>query len=141
MKSRKAGSNHILVLAKGEEVVQTLSDYCEREKIHAAWVQGVGAVNHVQVGYYDLKSKEYIFKIEPGPFEVAAMQGNITHADGKPFAHLHAVLSRMDDSLQCVGAHLKAAVVSVTLEVFLTPIELPLSRRYDDDIGLNLLDI
>jgi hypothetical protein len=141
MKSRKAGPNHILVLAKGEEVVGTITSYCEREKLHGAWVQGVGAVNHVQVGYYDLKTKEYVFKIETGPFEVAAMQGNIAQADGKPFAHIHMVLSRMDDSLQCIGAHVKAAVVSVTLEVMLTPIDIPLSRRYDDAIGLNLLDV
>ena len=141
MKSRHAGPNHVLVLAKGEEVVQTITDFCERAKIHGAWVQGIGAVKHVQIGYYDEKSKEYVFKIEPGPFEVAAMQGNVASVDGKPFAHIHAVLSRMDDSLACIGAHLKAAVVSVTLEVFLTPIDIPLNRRYDDDIGLNLLDV
>ena len=141
MKARKDGANHVLVLVKGEEVIQTIADYCAREHVHAAWIQGVGAVKHVQIGYYDEASKEYIFKIEPGPFEVAAMQGNITTVDGKPFAHLHAVLSRMDDSLVCIGAHAKAMVVSVTLEVFLTPINIPASRRYDDSIGLNLLDV
>jgi hypothetical protein len=141
MKSRKASANHILVLAKGEEVVQTIIDYCVREKIHSAWVQGVGAVKHAQIGYYDETSKEYVFKLLPGPFEVASMQGNIATTDGVPFAHVHAVLSKMDDSLGCIGAHMKAAVVSVTLEVLLTPIDIPLSRRYDDAIGLNLLDI
>jgi predicted DNA-binding protein with PD1-like motif len=141
MKSRKAGPNHILVLAKGEEVVQTISDYCARERIAAAWVQGVGAVKHVQIGYYDEHAKEYLFKIQTGPYEVAAMQGNIVSVDGKPFAHLHAVLSKIDDSLSCIGAHVKAMVVSVTLEVLLTPLDVPISRRYDEDIGLNLLDV
>lgn len=141
MKSRKAGANHILVLQKGEEVVQTITDYCVREKIHAAWLQGVGAAKHAQIGYYRDDTKEYVFKLEPGPFEVASMQGNVTTVDGNPFMHLHAVLSRMDDGIGCIGAHVKAMVVAVTLEVLLTPIDVPVSRRYDEAIGLNLLDI
>lgn len=141
MKSRKAGANHVLVFDKGEEVVQAITDYCTREKVHAAWIQGIGAAKHVQIGYYDDRTKEYVFKLEPGPFEVAAMQGNVSTVDGNPFLHLHAVLSRMDDSISCIGAHVKAMVVAVTLEVLLTPIDVPISRRYNDSIGLNLLDI
>jgi len=142
MKSKHTGINHILVLSKGEEVVQTISDYCVREKIHAAWIQGgVGAVKHAQIGYYDEKVKEYVFKLMPGPFEVASMQGNVTVVDGSPFLHVHTVLSKMDDTIGCIGAHLKAAVVAVTLEVFITTIDVPVSRKYDEDIGLNLLDV
>ena len=141
MKSRKGSTQHVLVLAQGEEVVQTLTDYCAREKIRAASFSGVGAVKHVQVGFYDLSTKEYVFKIEPGPFEVASLQGNIATVDGNPFLHLHAVLSRMDDSLQCIGAHLKTATVAVTLEVIVTPIDVPLTRKYDEAVGLNLLDL
>lgn len=141
MKSKRTGAQHILVLAKGEEVIQAISDYCAREKIHAAWiVGGVGAVKHVQIGYYDDKVKEYVFKLQPGPFEVASLQGNVTTVDGNPFLHAHAVLSKMDDSIGAIGAHLKAATVSVTLEVLLTTIDIPISRKYDEDIGLNLLD-
>ena len=141
MKFRKVGASHVLVLALGEEVIQSLTDYCTREKIRAAWIQGVGAVKHVQIGYYNLDTKEYVFKIEPGPFEVASMQGNVAAIDSSPFVHLHAVLSRMDDGLGCIGAHIKAAVVAVTLEIILMPIDAPLSRRYDESIGLNLLDV
>ena len=141
MKAKRTGPNHILILAKGEEVVQTITDYCAREKIHTAWIQGgIGAVKHAQIGYYDDKVKEYDFRLLPGPFEVAAMQGNVATVDGAPFIHLHAVLSNMDEGIGCIGAHLKAATVSVTLEVFLNVIELPMSRRYDEVIGLNLLD-
>jgi uncharacterized protein len=141
MKSRKSGPQHVLVFSQGEEVVQTIIDYCVREKIHAASFTGIGAVKHVQIGFYDASTKEYVFKIEPGPFEVASMNGNLTSVDGNAFIHLHAVLSRMDDTLQCIGAHVKAAVVAVTLEVILTIIDVPISRRYDDQIGLNLLDV
>jgi predicted DNA-binding protein with PD1-like motif len=141
MKSKKTGPNHILVLAKGEEVIQTITDYCERERIHTAWIQGgVGAVKHAQIGYYDEKTKEYVFKLLPGPFEVASMQGNVITVDTKPFLHVHAVLSKMDDTIGAIGAHMKAAVVAVTLEIYMTTIDIPLSRKYDEDIGLNLID-
>ena len=141
MRSRKVGANHVLVFVKGEEVVQMLLDYCARERVPMAWVQGVGSVKHAQIGYYDETSKEYVFKLEPGPFEVASMQGNITVVDGAPFGHIHAVLSRIDDSISCIGGHVKAMVVSLTLEVLLTPIDAPIGRRYDDTIGLNVLDV
>src|SRR5258708_5283941 len=67
-------------------------------------------------------------------------KGAPSTVDGAPFLHLHAVLSRMDESIVCIGAHLKAAVVSVTLEVMLTNLEIPITRRYDESVGLNLLD-
>jgi hypothetical protein len=141
MKARHSGANHLLVLAKGEEVIQTISDYCAREKIHSGWiVGGIGAVKHAQIGYYDEKVKEYVFKLLPGPFEVASMQGNVVMVEDAPFMHVHATLSRMDDEIGVIGAHLKAAVVAVTLEVLLVSLEIPISRSYNDDIGLNLLD-
>jgi len=141
MKSRHSGPNHLLVLVKGEEVVQTITDYCAREKIHTAWIQGgIGAVKHAQIGYYDEKVKEYVFKLLPGPFEVASMQGNVVTVDNAPFLHVHATLSKMDDEIGVIGAHLKAAVVAVTLELLLVNLEMPLSRSYNDDIGLNLID-
>ncbi len=140
MRAKHSGVNHILVLQKGDEVVQTITDYCVREKLHTAWIQGIGAVKHAQIGYYDESAKEYVFKLLPGPFEVAAMQGNVTSVDGAPFLHLHAVLSKMDDGIGCIGAHLKSAVVSVTLEVLITVVDVPVSRKYDEEIGLNLID-
>ena len=141
MKSRKGTTQHVLVLAEGEEVVQTILDYCARENISAAWIQGMGSIKHVQVGYYNQKTREYVLKIESGPFEVASMQGNVAPADTGPFMHLHATLSRMDDSLSCIGAHIKQAVVAITLEIVLTPFEIPVTRVYNEKAGINILDV
>jgi predicted DNA-binding protein with PD1-like motif len=111
MKSKYSGTNHILVLERGDEVVSSITSYCANARIHSGWIQGIGAVVHAQIGYYDQKVKEYVFKFLPGPFEVAAMQGNVTMVDGAPFIHLHAILSKMDEGIGCIGAHLKAATV------------------------------
>lgn len=141
MQSRDAGAGFILKLERGEELITALTDFCTRRGIRAAVFQGIGAVERVQIGYYDLGKKEYFFREETGVFEVASMQGNVALVDDKPFIHVHAVLSRCDESLECIGAHIKEAHVAVTLEVYMTVLDTSLARKMDDSIGLKLLDI
>jgi hypothetical protein len=157
MKIRDAGTGFVLRLERGEELIATLTDFCERRGLRNAVFQGIGAVERVQIGYYDLRKREYFFRSESGVFEVASMQGNVALVypegtrgvegpstglgAGKPFIHAHAVLSRCDESLECIGAHIKEAYVAVTLEICMTVLESSIERKLDDDIGLKLLDV
>ncbi|MEK7093161.1 MAG: PPC domain-containing DNA-binding protein [Patescibacteria group bacterium] len=141
MKYTKTEKGFVIVLARGENVIETLTDFCTKENITAGVFQGIGAVERVKIGYYDLGKKEYFFRDEAGVFEVASMQGNVALVDGKPFIHAHAVLSRCDATCECIGAHIKEAFVAVTLEIYLTPLDISVSRKLNDDIGLKLLDI
>lgn len=141
MRTQKTSAGYVLVLERGENVIETLTAFCTKENITAAVFQGIGAVERVKIGYYDLAKREYFFRDEPGIFEVASMQGNVALVDGTPFIHAHAVLSRCDESLECIGAHIKEAYVAVTLEVYMTALDTSLSRKMDDSIGLKLLDI
>ncbi len=141
MKAKKTEKGHIIKLERGEELIATLTQYCADENIRNAIFQGIGAVERVKIGYYDLGKREYFFRNEPGVFEVASMQGNVALVEGKPFIHAHAVLSRCDGTLECIGAHIKEAYVAVTLEIFMTPLDSAVERKHDDSIGLKLLDI
>lgn len=141
MKIRDVEKGFLLRLERGEELIATLTDFCTKRGIQSAVFQGIGAVEQVEIGYYDLGKREYYFKKEAGVFEVASMQGNVALVEGKPFIHAHAVLSRCDETLECIGAHIKEAYVAVTLEVFFTALDTPVSRSLDADIGLKLLDI
>src|SRR3989338_27018 len=94
MRSTKDGKNHVIILERGEDVIPTLEKYCAEHKITAGVFTGIGAVNNIEIGYYDFEKREYHFRSESGDFEVASMTGNITIVDGKPFIHAHAVLSR-----------------------------------------------
>lgn len=141
MKSRKEGERHILVLARGEELIDTLTNYCEQQEIKNAIFQGIGAVENVEIGYYSLAKREYYFRKDDSVFEVASMQGNVALVEGKPFIHAHAVLSRCDESLECIGAHIKRAYVAVTLEVLMTVLEKPVERMFNDEIGLRLITV
>ena len=129
----------MLVLQRGEELVKTLTEYCIRERIHAATFTGLGAVEKVTIGYYDLEKREYFFRKEPGVFEVTSMNGNVALVEGKPFVHVHAALSRCDETLSVIGAHITEAKVAVTLEIFLITLDMSLRREYDEAIGLKLI--
>lgn len=132
---------HTIKLERGEELISTLTRFCADEGVRNAVFQGIGAVERVEIGYYDLGKREYYFKKDEGVFEVAAMQGNVALVDGKPFIHVHAVLSRCDESLACIGAHIKEAYVAVTLEIFMTPLDTSIERTLDEGIGLKLLSL
>jgi predicted DNA-binding protein with PD1-like motif len=141
MKYRAAGEQFVLALERGEEVIATLTQFAREQGLAAAFFQGLGAVERVQIGYYDLGTKQYFFRSEPGVFEVASMTGNVALVDGAPFVHCHAVLSRCDESCACIGAHIKEAFVAVTLEVLLQPLRTEVNRTLNDAIGLKLLNL
>lgn len=141
MQIKDVEKGFFIKLERGEPVMRTLTDFCEKRGIQGGVLQAVGAVKNAEVGYYDLNKREYFFKKFPEDREVASLMGNIAMVEGKPFIHAHAVLSAMNDVLDCVGAHLKEAEVAVTLEVFLTPFDMPLTREYDEGTGLKLLDL
>lgn len=141
MKSTHEGNSHVIILERGEDVISALLKYCTEHDIKAGVFTGIGAVNNIEIGYYDFEKREYYFRSEKGDFEVASMNGNIALFQGKPFIHAHAVLSRCDKTLECIGAHIKKASVAVTLEIFLTEIDAPLTRVHDDFIGLKLLHV
>jgi predicted DNA-binding protein with PD1-like motif len=139
MKTRDVGESFVIVLERGEELFAALSGWAGREEISHASFFGIGALEAVTIGYYDLPQKQYRFNVYSETFEVASMQGNITQVDGKPFIHAHTVLSRCDTTLACIGGHLKEARVAVTLEIHLRRGEGALVRLPDDTIGLNLI--
>lgn len=141
MKVREVEHGLLITLERGEKVMASLVSLCEERGIKAGFLWGLGAIKNAEIGYYSLETREYFFKAMPEDREVASMTGNVALVDGKPFIHAHAALSAMDDSLSCVGAHIKEAEVAVTLEVYLTPFQNPVARAYDEGTGLKLMDL
>jgi predicted DNA-binding protein with PD1-like motif len=141
MKSVQIHNGHFLVFERGEEFISTFTAFCEQSEMHWAWFGAIGAFEDVEIGYYDLENRRYMFRHETGPFEVANLSGNVTELNQAPLIHAHAVLSRCDETLAAIGGHLKRATVAVTLEVRLVEVTQPLLREYDEDTGLNLISI
>ncbi len=134
--------SYVLRLERGEDVFETLTNFCVEKGIENAHLTAIGAVKNVKLGYYDLATKQYGSKIYEDDHEVASMTGNVALVEGKPFLHIHAVLSGVAPGSEnvCVGGHVFAATVAVTLEVHMTVFNEPITRSLDDEIGLKLLD-
>ncbi len=141
MKERDVELGFVLKLEKGEEVISSISTFCDKRGIRGAIFWALGAVDNFKIGYWDSERRDYFFRHEPDVHEVASMSGNVALVDDKPFVHAHAVLSKCDESCATIGGHVKEARVAVTLEVFLTSLPTPLTRTMDGSIGLRLLSV
>jgi hypothetical protein len=132
----KTSEGFILRLERGEELFTELLAFAKKENITAGILHGIGAMSGIEVGYYNLKTKEYSFKKLNEPLEVVSMTGNAALVDGEPFFHIHAVFS--DIELKCYGGHVKSGIVHVTMEIFFRPYSTRVVRELDENIGLKL---
>jgi hypothetical protein len=139
MRYRKVENGYFLRLEKGEEVLSSLLQFAEKEKLGAAAFFGLGAIKHIELGYYSMETRSYAKKSFEEDMEVGNISGNIAHLDGKAFVHTHVTISGPD--LKAWTGHLFSAVVAITLEIFVFASISKIERRMDPGVGLNLLDL
>jgi uncharacterized protein len=136
MKYRREGDRIFVRLETGDEVHPSLVALAERERVSGGWLSAIGAASDVELGYYDLARKEYLRTPVDGDVEIASAAGTLGIVDGKPFVHLHAVVS--DRQCATRGGHLFRAIAGATLELVLIVAERPIERTLDESTGLNL---
>ncbi len=140
MKAKKITVNRwIIRLEKGEEIVEALKKFSTQQSFTGGQFTGIGAVGSVTVGLFEIESKQYHSLELVGDFEVTSLMGNLSTMKGEAYLHLHVTIS--DKNHRVYGGHLNQGVVSATAEIIFE--ELPdLGERYfDDETGLNLLDL
>jgi predicted DNA-binding protein with PD1-like motif len=98
-------------LAKGADIINSLEAFCLERHITAAWVNVIGAVDKATISYYDQREHKYFHRPLYGEYEIVSCSGNISLKEGKPFAHLHIVLS--DTDYATCGGHLWPGTVGV----------------------------
>ncbi|MCO4782344.1 MAG: DNA-binding protein [Candidatus Cloacimonetes bacterium] len=133
----KVDDKYLIRLDRNEEILSSLKTICQKHKIKAGKVSGIGAVYDVSLGFYDLPTKFYDSKKFEGEFELLSLSGNISFLDGEPFTHLHMTMS--DANYQVFGGHLFSAKIAVTGEIWIVPAEIDVERVQNDEIGLNLM--
>jgi len=138
MQYRKSKNAFLIRLMKGEEIISSLTKFLTAQKISSAYFSGIGAVQKATLGFYNLKKKKYIWR-KFSECEVVSLIGNVSLLNGKPFIHAHLVIS--DNKYSCYGGHLKDAVIGATLEIVLKKLSGKAERKFDREIGLNLLDL
>ena len=127
----------VLRVDRGEEILEQLKAVCLKENVKLASVSGIGAINDLTSGVWDVERKKYFSNHFTGVYEVANLVGTITTMNGEYYAHIH--ISAGDAQGHMVGGHLNRAVVSATSEIVLHLIDGTVEREFDPGVGLNLL--
>jgi predicted DNA-binding protein with PD1-like motif len=127
----------IIVLEKGEELLDCLNEMAVSHDLKGAWLNGLGGAAEVTIGFRDPIAKKYDWQDYNEPLEILSLQGNLAWVDGQPFWHIHGVFSGSNN--QAIGGHVKRLLVGLTCELLITAMPASLTRVVDDETGLKLL--
>ncbi|HXV27672.1 MAG TPA: PPC domain-containing DNA-binding protein, partial [bacterium] len=108
-------------LEVGEDLYQSIEEYCVKNNIRQAWVNALGAVSRLAYFYYDQTKKSYIQAHIDQKLEIVSCMGNISLKEGKPFAHLHLACS--DSEGRTVGGHLTPGTKVFACEIIFILLE------------------
>lgn len=127
-----------VILESGDEAMSSLDAFAREEELTGAQITAIGAFENAVLAYFDWPTKQYEEIPVDEQVEVASLVGDIgVDEDGKPALHIHIVLGRRDG--RAVAGHLLRARVRPTLEVLIVETPRHLTRRRDNDSGLNLI--
>ena len=136
MKFRMEKSRAYMTLAKGDNINKTFESFAEVKGIGCAWLNGIGALENPEIGYYSLADKAYHRKIFKGEYELTSLIGNITLKEGKPFSHTHITFS--DTEFRVFGGHLFNANITAAGEFIMQFGSDEINREMNAEIGLPL---
>ena len=127
----------IYSLKAGARVPDDILAIARTEKISTARVEAIGGVEELRLAYFNRRTKRYEEQDFKEFLEVTGILGNVTLKDGKPFLHIHGTFGRRD--LSALAGHVMSAKVFPLLEVVITPTKNRALRRFDDELGLNVI--
>lgn len=139
MNWRKEGDRYLLRLDVGDGIISTVKSFVSAHMIGSGDLHGIGGIENVVLGYYDLDAREYLKKELEGRYEMLSLVGNVAVIEKEPFVHAHAVVSGPD--MIAMGGHLFEATVAVTAELYLWTSKKRVTRSRDERVGLNTLDL
>lgn len=107
----KVGRVFMFRIPEENDLLEYINKFASENNIDMAWVNVIGSVRNVELGYYDESVTRYVINRFNGFFELVACVGNISVRDNKPFTHLHAVIS--DRRGKTYAGHLMKAKVYI----------------------------
>ncbi len=127
-----------IVLGTGDEVMESLQSFVDRERVTAAQLTAIGALSDVVLMYFDWEAKQYRRIPVREQVEVASLLGDVAVGpSGSPALHVHLVVGRRDGT--AMAGHLGEAHVRPTLEVIMTESPAHLRKVKDAASGLALI--
>ena len=125
-------------LQTGDEIIESITKIFKEEKVYSGMINGIGAINQVKLGFYNLESKKYKKEFFNDDYELTSLMGNITLKDGNPFVHIHINMS--DENFSAIGGHLFSAVTAASAEIIVLLDNQDIKRQLDQKVGLYLWD-
>jgi predicted DNA-binding protein with PD1-like motif len=129
---------YAVIFSTGDEAYSGLLDFAEEYHVTSGHFTAIGALSSVVLGWFDPQKKMYRKNPIHEQVEIASMIGDFALYQGKPALHTHIVVGRSDGTAD--GGHVIEAIVSPTMEVFVTVDPVPLQKKYDPSTDLTLLD-
>lgn len=143
MEYKKYGADFYIRLDKGDEVTESLLNICKKENILSAVFSGIGGFKEAVVSTYLPDKKEFLPHSKTGLLELVSMNGNIiSDEENNIYEHTHAMFSYYEnDEVKFIGGHLKKAVVLLTAEIKLEPVENEtIKRKFNPEAGIPIWD-
>ena len=137
MEFKRFENDYVVRLNKGENVIESLKKLCKEENIKLAEITGLGASDKVEIGVFNINTKEYKTKVFEGMFEITSLVGNATRKDGEVYLHIHINFGDAEGNVY--GGHLVDSNISATSEIIVRKINGEVGRKLSEEIGLNLL--
>ena len=125
----------VVRLDRGDRVMESLETLREECAISGGFFFGIGAIDEVTLGHYDVEEQDYKERTFEEDFEVPVFAGNI----GPDKIHAHVQLGRRDFST--LGGHFAGGRVSGTFELVVVPVPVELDHQYDEPTGLDVFDL
>ncbi|MHA1512880.1 MAG: PPC domain-containing DNA-binding protein [Candidatus Hodarchaeales archaeon] len=127
---------YLIRLMKGDDILLSLQKFCkEHQGIGAGKINGIGAVSHAVLGFYD--GHQYLENDFEEPLEILSLLGNVAKDQ---IIHIHGIFGRKDGS--CIGGHiLPGCTVYFTCEIHLTVLIPSVERVKDIETNLQLLNL
>ena len=135
MNYRKVNDKIFVSLQTGDLINESMRQVAVEENILNAWINGIGAIDNVEVGYMDVENKKYQKRNFDEHYELLSLIGNITSKDGEPFVHTHVTFS--DTEYNVFGGHLFDAKITATGEIVLSLADSTIDREYNENIGIH----
>lgn len=130
-------NNLVIRFDPGEELMNGLVQFCNKQKNHAASFTCIGAAQEIMISWYDVALKRYFDKVIEEKLEIASMNGNVAKLQEQTIIHAHGTFT--NKNFQTVGGHIKRVVIGGACEVVFTIYTNALKRAYDPQTGLNIL--
>lgn len=135
MEYTKETDRIVVRLDPDDEVLESLETLRDDLGLEQGFLMGIGAVDDVVLGHYDVSEQAYNEERFTGQYEVTSFLGNI----GPDKIHTHIQLGTED--FESLGGHCSKAVVSGTFEIVVFPGETSLTHQLDERTGLDVFDL